>query len=124
MAADTSRLLFLAAAERAMVLDIDSTIKPLYGHQEGARSVTTRASLDIPPLLPHVPDSERGWCWKSTCSLATNTRRSTARPAVVVAASASAQLLAGAGAGDVAWGVEPVMSRAEQEGLAYISACG
>ena len=36
VAAGASRLLFRAAAERTVVLDIDSTIKPLYGHQEGA----------------------------------------------------------------------------------------
>jgi len=36
VAAEASRLLRLAAAERPWVLDIDSTIKPLYGRQEGA----------------------------------------------------------------------------------------
>ena len=54
------------------------------------------------------------------CSRAMNTRQSMARRVVVIVASAGAQRWPALLRGDVAWGVEPVMARAEQDGLAYL----
>jgi hypothetical protein len=63
------------------VLDIDSTIKPLYGRQEGAM-------VGYNPHKPGRPShcyhtflmASFVWCWGWMCSLAMNTRPSMARP--------------------------------------------
>jgi hypothetical protein len=59
------------------VLDVDSTIKPLYGHQ--GRSGDRLQSTEAPPTVAHLPDVEpAAGAWGPMCSRATNTRRSTA----------------------------------------------
>ena len=104
------------------VLDIDSTIKPLYGHQEGAMvgynphkpgrpshcyhtymmaNLRLVLGVDVQPGDEHMPKHGQAGLW----SLLHRLGRSR-WPALL--------------RGDVAWGVEPVMSRAEQEGLAYL----
>ncbi len=61
------------------ILDVDVTVKPLYGHQEGAqlgynpRGVTTRTSRGVLRILITatswpIPD----WCWKWMCNRETN----------------------------------------------------
>ena len=112
----------LAAAERAMGYRIDTTIKPLYGHQEGAvvgynphkpgrpshayhtylmANLRLVLGVDVQPGDEHTPKHGQAGLW----SLLHRLGRSR-WPALL--------------RGDVAWGVEPVMSRAEQEGLAYL----
>lgn len=104
------------------VLDMDSTIKPLYGHQEGA----------VAGYNPH----KRGrpsHCYHTY--LVSNLRlvlRVDAVPGdehnVAHATQGLWTLLDHLGAerrpallrGDASWGIEPVMSRAEQEKLAYL----
>jgi hypothetical protein len=104
------------------VLDIDSTIKPLYGRQEGAvvgynphkpgrpshcyhtylmANLRLVLGVDVQPGDEHTPKHGQAGLW----SLLHRLGRSR-WPALL--------------RGDVAWGVEPVMSRAEQEGLAYL----
>jgi Transposase DDE domain group 1 len=104
------------------VLDIDSTIKPLYGHQEGAMvgynphkpgrpshcyhtylmaNLRPVLGVDVQPGDKHTPKHGQAGLW----SLLRRLGRSR-WPALL--------------RGDVAWGVEPVMSRAEQQGLAYL----
>ena len=104
------------------VLDIDSTIKPLYGQQEGAMvgynphkpgrpshcyhtylmaNLRLVLGVDVQPGDEHTPKHGQAGLW----SLLHRLGRSR-WPALL--------------RGDVAWGVEPVMSRAEQEGLAYL----
>ena len=104
------------------VLDIDSTIKPLYGHQEGAMvgynphkpgrpshcyhtymmaNLRLVLGVDVQPGDEHTPKHGQAGLW----SLLHRIGRSR-WPALL--------------RGDVAWGIEPVMSRAEQEGLAYL----
>jgi len=104
------------------VLDIDSTIKPLYGHQEGAMvgynpqkpgrpshcyhtylmaNLRLVLGVDVQPGDEHTPKHGQAGLW----SLLHRLGRSR-WPALL--------------RGDVAWGVEPVMARAEQEGLAYL----
>jgi Transposase DDE domain group 1 len=104
------------------VLDIDSTIKPLYGHQEGAMvgynphkpgrpshcyhtylmaNLRLVLGVDVQPGNEHTPKHGQGGLWTLLHRLGRSRR-----PALV--------------RGDVAWGVEPVMSRAEREGLAYL----
>ena len=57
LAAPTPAILCGAAAGRAWILDVDTTIKPLYGHQEGAvlRYKSQEAGTSE-PLLSHVFD--------------------------------------------------------------------
>jgi hypothetical protein len=104
------------------VLDIDSTIKPLYGQQEGAMvgynphkpgrpshcyhtymmaNLRLVLGVDVQPGDAHTPKHGQAGLW----SLLQRIGRSR-WPALL--------------RGDVAWGIEPVMSRAEQEGLAYL----
>src|ERR1700741_5190716 len=104
------------------ILDIDSTIKPLYGHQEGAMvgynpqkpgrpshcyytylmaNLRLVLGVDVQPGDEHTPKHGQAGLW----SLLHRVGRSR-WPA----------LLRGA----VAGGVEPVMARAEQEELAYL----
>src|SRR6266513_3975111 len=104
------------------VLDIDSTIKPLYGHQEGAMvgynpqkpgrpshcyhtylmaNLRLVLGVDVQSGDEHTPKHGQAGLW----SLLHRLGRSR-WPALL--------------RGDIAWGVEPVMSRAEQEGLAYL----
>src|SRR5207248_2786618 len=104
------------------VLDIDSTIKPLYGQQEGAMvgynpqkpgrpshcyhtylmaNLRLVLGVDVQPGDEHTPKHGQAGLW----SLLHRLGRSR-WPALLRS--------------DVAWGVEPVMSRAEQEGLAYL----
>ena len=104
------------------VLDINSTIKPLYGQQEGAMvgynprkpgrpshcyhtylmaNLRLVLGVDVQPGNEHTPKHGQAGLW----SLLHRLGRSR-WPALL--------------RGDVAWGVEPVMSRAEREGLAYL----
>jgi hypothetical protein len=54
------------ALDRPWVLDIDATIKPLYGRQEARRSATTRASRCGPVHVLHTfLVANLRWCW--TC---------------------------------------------------------
>ena len=57
----------LDTLDRAWVLDIDATVKRLYGHQEGPRSATTRTSPDARATCC----TPCGWatcacCWRHT----------------------------------------------------------
>jgi hypothetical protein len=104
------------------VLDIDSTIKPLYGHQEGAvigynphkpgrpshcyhtylvANLRLVLGVDVQPGDEHTPKHGQAGLW----SLLDRLERSQ-WPALL--------------RGDVAWGVEAVMARAEQEELSYL----
>ena len=62
------------------ILDVDTTVKPLYGHQEGAVVGYTRRSRGgprIPITATYWPTC--GWCWRSRFKRATSTRRSIRR---------------------------------------------
>src|SRR5712672_1131043 len=104
------------------VLDIDSTIKPLYGRQEGAivgynphkpgrpshcyhtylmANLRLVLGVDVQPGDEHTPKHGQAGLW----SLLDRLERSQ-WPALL--------------RGDVAWGVEAVMARAEQEELSYL----
>ena len=104
------------------VLDIDSTVKPLYGHQEGAivgynphkpgrpshcyhtylmANLRLVLGVDVQPGNEHTPKHGEAALWTLLHRLGRSRW-----PALV--------------RGDVAWGIEPVMSRGEQEGLAYL----
>src|SRR5205085_133102 len=104
------------------VLDIDSTIKPLYGHQEGAMvgynpqkpgrpshcyhtylmaNLRLVLGVDVQPGDEHTAKHGQAGLWSLLHRLGRNRWPALLR-------------------GDVAWGVEPVMARAEQEGLAYL----
>ena len=104
------------------VLDVDTTIKPLYGQQEGAvvgynphkpgrpshcyhtymmSNLRLVLGVDVQPGDQHNVKHGQDGLW----SLLDRLGRSR-WPALL--------------RGDVAWGIEPVMARAEQEGLAYL----
>jgi hypothetical protein len=104
------------------ILDVDSTIKPLYGEQEGAvvgynphkpgrpshcyhtylmSNLRLVLGVDVVAGDEHTPKHGVRGLW----SLLDRLGRSR-WPALL--------------RGDLSWGVEPVMSRAEQEGLAYL----
>ena len=104
------------------ILDVDSTIKPLYGHQEGAMvgynphkpgrpshcyhtylmsNLRLVLGVDVQPGDEHTPKQGQTGLW----SLLHRLGRSR-WPALL--------------RGDVSWGVEPVMSRAEREKLPYL----
>ena len=104
------------------VLDIDSTIKPLYGHQEGAMvgynphkpgrpshcyhtymmaNLRLVLGVDVQPGDEHTPKHGQAGLWSLLHRIGRNRWPALLR-------------------GDVAWGVEPVMSRAEQDGLRYL----
>ena len=104
------------------VLDIDSTIKPLYGQQEGAMvgynphkpgrpshcyhtymmsNLRLVLGADVQPGNEHTPKHGHAGLWSLLHRLG-----SSRWPALV--------------RGDVAWGVEPEMARAEQEELKYL----
>jgi hypothetical protein len=104
------------------VLDVDSTIKPLYGEQEGAvvsynphkpgrpshcyhtymiSNLRLVLSVDVQPGDQHKPKHAAEGLW----SLLDRLGR-TRWPALL--------------RGDAEWGNEPVMSRAEREGLPYL----
>src|ERR1700720_306650 len=62
------------------VLDVDTTVKPLYGHQEGAvvgYNPRSRGGPRIPITATYWPIC--GWCWRSRFKRATSTRRSIRR---------------------------------------------
>jgi Transposase DDE domain group 1 len=104
------------------ILDIDSTVKPLYGHQEGAvlgynphkpgrpshcyhtyliANLRLVLGVEVQPGNEHTPNHGQSGLW----SLLGRLER-----------ARWPRLLRG----DVAFGIEPVMARAEQEGLAYL----
>ena len=104
------------------VLDMDSTIKPLYGHQEGAElgynphkpgrpshcyhtymlsNLRLVLGVDVLPGDEHNVEHATGGLW----SLLDRWGRGR-WPGLL--------------RGDVAWGIEPVMARAEQRNLAYL----
>ena len=104
------------------VLDMDSTIKTLYGHQEGAElgynphkrgrpshcyhtymlsSLRLVLRVDALPGDEHNVAHATDGLWSLLGHLGTGRRPTLLR-------------------GDKAWGIEPVMARAEQEGLAYL----
>jgi hypothetical protein len=104
------------------VLDIDSTIKPLYGHQEGAMvgynphmpgrpshcyhtymmaNLRLVLGVDVQPGDEHTPKHGLAGLWSLLDRIGESRWPALLR-------------------GDVAWGIEPVMSRAEQEGLGYL----
>src|SRR5437660_160715 len=104
------------------ILDIDSTIKPLYGQQEGAMvgynpqkpgrpshcyhtylmaNLRLVLGVDVQPGDEHTAKHGQAGLWSLLHRLGRNRWPALLR-------------------GDVAWGVEPVMARAEQEGLAYL----
>ena len=104
------------------VLDVDSTIKPLYGEQEGAvvsynphkpgrpshcyhtymiSNLRLVLSVDVQPGDQHKPKHAAQGLW-----LLLDRLGRTRWPALL--------------RGDAEWGNEPVMARAEREGLAYL----
>ncbi|MGH9477549.1 MAG: transposase, partial [Terriglobales bacterium] len=104
------------------VLDIDSTIKPLYGHQEGAlmgynphkpgrpshcyhsymvANLRLVLGVDVHSGNEHAAKHGEAGLWALLHRLGRERWPSLLR-------------------GDIAWGIEPVMSRAEQERLAYL----
>ena len=104
------------------VLDIDSTIKPLYGQQEGAMvgynphkpgrpshcyhtymmaNLRLVLGVDVQPGDEHTPKHGQVGLWSLLDRIGRDRWPALLR-------------------GDVAWGIEPVMARAEQEGLAYL----
>ena len=105
------------------VLDIDSTIKPLYGHQEGAlvgynphkpgrpshcyhtylmANLRLVLDVDVHPGNEHNAKHGEAGLWSLLHRLGRERWPSLLR-------------------GDVSWGIESVMSRAEQEKLPYLS---
>ena len=104
------------------ILDIDSTVKPLYGHQEGAAvgynphkpgrpshcyhtymmaNLRLVLGVDVQPGDAHTPKQGMGGLWSLLSRLGRSCWPTLLR-------------------GDVSWGVEAVMARAEQEGLKYL----
>ena len=104
------------------ILDIDSTVKPLYGHQEGANvgynphkpgrpshcyhtymmaNLRLVLGVDVQPGDAHTPKQGMGGLWWLLHRLGRSSWPALLR-------------------GDVSWGVEAVMARAEQEGLNYL----
>jgi len=104
------------------VLDVDTTVKPLYGHQEGAEvgynphkpgrpshcyhtfmlsNLRLVLGVDVQPGDHHNVQHAMGGLW----SLLNRIGRPR-WPALL--------------RGDKAWGIEPVMARAEREGLPYL----
>ena len=104
------------------VLDIDSTIKPLYGHQEGAE-------LGYNPHKPGRPSHCYHTYWLSNLRLVLRVDALPGDQHNVAHATAGLwELLDRLGAkhrpvllrGDKSWGIEPVMARAEQRSLPYL----
>jgi len=104
------------------VLDVDSTVKPLYGHQEGAAfgynpqkpgrpshcyhtylmsNLRLVLGVDVQPGNEHAPKHGMAGLWSLLHRLGRDRWPALLR-------------------GDVSWGVEPVMARAEQERLPYL----
>jgi hypothetical protein len=104
------------------VLDVDSTVKPLYGHQEGAEvgynphkpgrpshcyhtyivsSLRLVLRVDVVPGDEHNVAHATNGLWRLLDHLGPHRSPSLLR-------------------GDKAWGVEPVMAEAEQRDLAYL----
>ena len=103
-------------------LDIDSTIKPLYGHQEGAE-------LGYNPHKPGRPSHCYHTYWLSNLRLVLRVDALPGDQHNVAHATAGLwELLDRLGAkhrpvllrGDKSWGIEPVMARAEQRSLPYL----
>ena len=69
------------------ILDVDTTVKPLYGHQEGAVVGYNPKKPGRPPAFAGaglIPITATywpicGWCWRSRFKRATSTRRSIRR---------------------------------------------
>ena len=103
------------------ILDVDTTVKPLFGHQEGAVVGYNPASR--PPRTTHsYLIANLRWCWMSRCM--TGTRLLEARCAGPVGMlDRLGREVGRALRGDVGWGNEAVMSEAEQRGLDYLSGC-
>ena len=104
------------------VLDIDTTIKPLYGHQEGAE-------VGYNPHKPGRPSHCYHTYWLSNLRLVLRVDVLAGDQHNVAHATAGLwELLDRLGAerrpsllrGDKSWGIEPVMARAEQKSLAYL----
>src|SRR6266581_5408287 len=110
------------ALDRPWVLDVDTTIKPLYGEQEGAElgynphkpgrpshcyhtymlsNLRLVLSVDVQPGGQHNVKHATGGLW----SLLDRWDRGR-WPTLL--------------RGDLAWGIEPVMAQAEQRNLAYL----
>ena len=57
------------------VLDLDPTVKPVYGHQEGRKSDTTRRSPDARlTATTRCASPSSGWCLRSWCIRGTRPR--------------------------------------------------
>ena len=104
------------------ILDIDSTVKPLYGHQEGA-------TVGYNPRKPGRPSHSIHTFVLANLRLVLRVDVTAGDQYHVHHATDGLwQLLARLGPdrhpallrGDKAWGIEPVMARAEQEGFAYL----
>jgi hypothetical protein len=64
------------------ILDIDTTVKPLYGHQEGAVVGYNPKKPGRPSHCYHTHSmGARGWCSMSMCALGMSTRPNIAHPA-------------------------------------------
>jgi Transposase DDE domain group 1 len=104
------------------VLDMDSTIKPLYGHQEGAE-------VGYNPHKPGRPSHCYHTYMLSSLRLVLRVDALAGDEHNVARATKGLWALLdhlGPGRrpsllrGDKSWGIEPVMARAEREGLAYL----
>ena len=104
------------------ILDVDSTVKPLYGHQEGA-------VLGYNPKKPGRPSHVLHSFMMAALRLVLKVEVAAGNehtPKHATPALWSLLERLGPGRwpalvrGDAAWGSEAVMSRAEQEGLAYL----
>ena len=122
MAATASRLLHVAASREPWILDIDTTVKPLYGHQEGAvvgynpRSQGGRAIAII-----HTRWLAHGWYSMSMLLPATSTRPNISAPGLwALLDRIPRDLWPALLRGDCRFGNEPIMREAEQRGLAYL----
>ena len=107
-------------AER-WILDVDTTVKPLYGHQEGAVWATIARSAVSSHAITPIRWPRRVLFSTSTSALATSIRASTARGACGRSLTVCRATCDGALRGDCGFGNEAVMRAAEARGLPIFS---
>ena len=71
----------IEALDHSWILDLDTTIKSLYGHQEGAQIGYNPHKPGVAPATHCTPTgwATCGWCWTCSCAAAKSTVRAMAK---------------------------------------------